>query len=451
MSRTLCVVGAVLLAALSGCGDDTATSIQVRIENVTPFQFLKSGVFNTPVGASAPGPLLPGDAYEVTFTAGKKQTLSFAAMFGASNDWFFAPKEGIALYDDAGNLRSGDVTSEVTLWNAGTEVDQEPGVGADTGPKQSAPDQGAADPDDTVREVPLSAPLSDGTTFDRPATADMIRVTLTPTGNPQEVTLRIENVSTATTLTTSEGNKTVGISPGVWTLGGALFTAGMKDAGHGLERIAESGNPADLSAYVAPLTGVVTGFSPGVWIVTRDGEPIFSAGQADRGQGLEHLAEAGNLSTLSDALMATPPEGTEDLGTFNTPEGASAAGPLLPGEAYVFTVTAAPGDKLSFATMFGASNDWFAAPAPGGIALFDADGKPVSGDVTGELSLWNAGTEQDEEPGVGPDTGPQQPTPDTGPADPDDTVRKVTSAQYATPISQHLRITLTPMSASEAP
>lgn len=448
MSRLLSGLGAGLLAFACGCGSPATTPIKVRIENVTPFQFLKSGAFNTPVGASAPGPLLPGDAYEFTFTAGQHQTLSFAAMFGQSNDWFFGAKEGgVPLYDAEGNPRSGDVTADVTLWNAGTEVDQEPGVGADTGPHQSAPDQGAADPDDTVREVPDQVTLSNGDLFDRPATSDMIRVTLTPTANAREFTLRIENVSTATTLVTSAGTGPVAISPGTWAVGGALFTPGMKEPGQGLEQVAEAGNPTALTAAVQALTGVVTGFSPGVWVVSSSGAALFTAGEKDRGQGLEQLAEAGDVSGLSKALLDTPPQGTDDQGTFNTPVGANEPGPLHPGQAYEFTVNAAPGDTLSFATMFGASNDWVFATDPAGIALFDADGMPVSGEVTAQVSLWDVGTEESEEPGVGPNTGPQQPSPDSGAPDSNSQVRLVTANDDATPVATHLRVTLMPVTA----
>ncbi len=53
------------------------------------------------------------------------------------------------------------------------------------------------------------------------------------------------------------------------------------------------------------------------------------------------------------------------------------AAPAFPGEAYEFSFTAAPGDRLRFATMFVQSNDWIFSPASGGIELFDADGDPT--------------------------------------------------------------------------
>ena len=40
--------------------------------------------------------------------------------------------------------------------------------------------------------------------------------------------------------------------------------------------------------------------------------------------------------------------------------------------------------------MMGQSNDWFYAPAEAGIELFKA-GKAISGDITSQLFLWDAG------------------------------------------------------------
>ena len=64
---------------------------------------------------------------------------------GQSNDWFYAPDEsGIELFKD-GKAINGDITSQIILWNAGTEVDQEPGIGSDQGPRQKAPNTGKAE------------------------------------------------------------------------------------------------------------------------------------------------------------------------------------------------------------------------------------------------------------------------------------------------------------------
>ncbi|MEM8620913.1 MAG: spondin domain-containing protein [Actinomycetota bacterium] len=135
--------------------DDEPTTFTLEIANVSDgFTARQAEVFAVPVGATEPGPATPGSGYEWQFTAAPGERLSFATMFVQSNDWFFAPgAEGIALFDDAGNPITGDVTDQVTLWDSGTEIDQEPGTGSDQAPRQPGPDTGAADPDTAVRLV----------------------------------------------------------------------------------------------------------------------------------------------------------------------------------------------------------------------------------------------------------------------------------------------------------
>ena len=93
-----------------------------------------TGVFNKPVGSNMPGPLLPGGAFEFTFKAVQGMKLNLAAMFGQSNDLFYAPAKAIDLFDAKGMPATGDVTSLVQLWDAGTEVNQAPGIGPDQAP-----------------------------------------------------------------------------------------------------------------------------------------------------------------------------------------------------------------------------------------------------------------------------------------------------------------------------
>ncbi len=62
-------------------------------------------------------------------------------------------------------------------------------------------------------------------------------------------------------------------------------------------------------------------------------------------------------------------------------------------------------------------HDLFFGPNGDGIALYDQSGAPISGDVTAQIHLWDAGTEVNEEPHVGPNTVTQQPAPNTGPAE----------------------------------
>lgn len=147
---------------------------------------------------------------------------------------------------------------------------------------------------------------------------------------------------------------------------------------------------------------------------------------------------------LIAATAAVPPQ-IHSSGVFDTPTGAMEAGPLRPGDAYEFTVSAEPGQRLSFATMLVPSNDLFYAPSGEGIPLFDEMGRPTSGDVTSRVRLWDAGTERNRTPGTGEHQGNRQGGPDRGPADDDDRVRRAGEAGMAVPpVDRVLRLTVMP-------
>jgi hypothetical protein len=57
------------------------------------------------------------------------------------------------------------------------------------------------------------------------------------------------------------------------------------------------------------------------------------------------------------------------------PVGDTAAGPIGPGHAFEFSVSAKPGQHLPMAMMFVQSNDLFYAPDSNAIALFDDKGR----------------------------------------------------------------------------
>jgi hypothetical protein len=128
-------------------------------------------LFNTPVGASAPGPITPGAAYEVAVSAMPGDRLSMTIMMGQSNDWFYAPNEsGIELFPN-GKAMSGDISAQLYLWDAGTEVDQEAGIGSEQGPRQKAPNTGK-------RENGVVRKVQDGKSYSN--TASVLRLTITP-------------------------------------------------------------------------------------------------------------------------------------------------------------------------------------------------------------------------------------------------------------------------------
>jgi hypothetical protein len=183
------------------------------------------------------------------------------------------------------------------------------------------------------------------------------------------------------------------------------------------------------------------GFSPGVWLVQDKADLLFTPGQRDRGEGIEAQAEDGKPDKLAQSLKNKA--GVLSSGVFNTPVGTLKPGPIRPGESYEFTVSAKPGQQLSFTTMFGQSNDWFYEPDGKGIALFDAQGKPVQGDVTSQIKLWNAGTEVDEEPGIGSNQGPRQKADNTGPVE--NGVVQGVQSEFAYPATEKvMRVVITP-------
>ncbi|WP_010227220.1 spondin domain-containing protein [Gillisia marina] len=142
----------------------------------------KSGVnevaaFNTPDGSTTPGPIGPGEKYEFSFTASEGENLSFATMFVQSNDWFYAfSPNGIPLFQN-GVAINGDFTSQVFLYDAGTEADEYPGAGLFQVIRQTALNTGDVDTNTNVR-------LIDPANFDNvPATASVIKVTISSTSN----------------------------------------------------------------------------------------------------------------------------------------------------------------------------------------------------------------------------------------------------------------------------
>ena len=101
--------------------------------------------------------------------------------------------------------------------------------------------------------------------------------------------------------------------------------------------------------------------------------------------------------------------------------------------------------------MMGQSNDWFYAPAESGIDLFE-NGRGISGDITSQMVLWDAGTEVDQEPGIDSDQGPRQKAPNTGAAE-NGVVRNAKDVKYGsayTDVSRVMRVTITPAKAPGA-
>src|SRR5688572_26909617 len=168
--------------------------------------------------------------------------------------------------------------------------------------------------------------------------------------------------------------------------------------------------------------------APGVFVVSPEATTIFTPGKPAGTDGLEALGEDGNSERLLKALQA---------------KYGDKADMFAPGLG--FEIKAKPGDRLSFATMFVQSNDKFYGPADGGISLFDANGKPVSGDLTGLVRLYDAGTEKDEQPGAGPNQAPRQKAMNQGPTE-GGNVRLSDDGFAFPPVDSVIRIIVTPAS-----
>src|SRR5262249_43148552 len=133
-------------------GKASVNGLEMQAEDGSPEGLIKylehyhnqmlHGVFNTPVGASAPGPIRPGGAYEFSFMAEPGMKLSITTMFGQSNDWFYGfDADGIHLFDGNKPI-SGDVTSKLILWDAATEKVEEIGIVQNKGPPREVANYG---------------------------------------------------------------------------------------------------------------------------------------------------------------------------------------------------------------------------------------------------------------------------------------------------------------------
>ncbi|HEX3935729.1 MAG TPA: spondin domain-containing protein, partial [Puia sp.] len=327
----------------------------------------------------------PGQSVTISFSAAKGEALSFATMYGWSNDLFFAPANpGIMAYDADGNPIEGDVSSQIRLWDNGTRINQKPG--------STVSHPGTAD-NENITEV--SGQDAQGNTY-LPA-AQLVKATLKYNGN-STFSLTLQNISGGT------ANETP-LSPGVWSIsyivGGQLpaptplYTSGQPTA-NGLTSIAEAGDNSKLWAYAQTITGIFTPLSP-VLVVIYNGidNPIYKLGENDRGQGLKYLAQQGVPDTLAAYLKNIKGvKAVYNLAAANT----RVLLPVINGQAgskVSQSISLGSGDQVAIATMYGFSNDWFFATA------VDASDLTQSGDISSTVQLYDDGTAVNQFPGAG--------------------------------------------------
>lgn len=367
--------------------DDAPATITgtITVENVLDSKpLVESGTFQ---GTGSPAVILPGQSTTFSFSAAKNQHLTFATMYGWSNDLFFAPANpGIALYKDDGTPITGDVSSQVKLWDNGTRMNDMPGATLKhPGMAEAAPKN--------IEEV--SGTDSYGHSF--LAASQLMKVSLAYNGN-STFTVTIMNNSGGT------ANETP-FSPGVWAIsyvaGGSpllaepIYSTG-KPTANGLTNIAEAGDNSAMKTYLTGITGIFTPLSPVLVVVYNGSEnPFYKTGENDRGEGLKDLAQKGNADVLAAALknktgikavyVLKDPANTVLLPRVNGADGGKVS--------QLLSLTA--GDKVAVATMYGFSNDWFFATTGSDI---DAAQK---GDVSASVGLFDDGTAINQYPGAG--------------------------------------------------
>jgi len=376
----------ILMTACKKEGHPGGAAPQIEtltVENVLQSQpLVESGTFQ---GTGSPALVRPGQSTTISFSAAKGEALSFATMYGWSNDLFFAPANpGIQVYDNNGNPIEGDVSSQIKLWDNGTRINQQPGA--------SVNHPGTAD-SKNITEV--NGTDAQGNAY-LPA-SQLVKATLKYNGN-SSFTLTLMNISGGT------ANETP-LSPGVWAIsyivGGnllmpaPLYMSGQPTA-HGLTNIAEAGDNSVLSAYVKTITGIFTPLSPVLAVVYNGIEnPIYKVGEFDRGQGLKYLAQRGLADTLANYLKGL--KGVKEVFILPAPM-TKVLLPVINGQEggkVSQDLAVVKGDRLAIATMYGFSNDWFFATTGNGVDATE------TGDLSGSIQLYNDGTAIDQFPGAG--------------------------------------------------
>ena len=115
------------------------------------------------------------------------------------------------------------------------------------------------------------------------------------------------------------------------------------------------------------------------WLLVAAAIPVILISCSKDHPGMP--ATSDHTITIENVLQSKP---LVESGTFQQP------GQLItPGGSSSFTFSAAKGEAITFATMYGWSNDLFFAPANPGIKVYGASVNPVEGDVSSQIKLWH--------------------------------------------------------------
>ncbi len=164
----------------------------------------------------------------------------------------------------------------------------------------------------------------------------------------------------------------------------------------------------DLIPSVGDPTDIL--FAPGILILHTDDFALIEPGAPSLYPGFEAMVEDGSNADLIADLDGE--SGVISAESFAALDASYKDSPMLPGERATKSVDAVPGQRITVATMYGESNDVFVAALS--IPLFDVDENALETDATADLTLWDAGTEINEEPGIGDSQAPRQSAPGSG-------------------------------------
>jgi hypothetical protein len=130
-------------AGLEALAEDGMTETMLQEANETNGVVVASTFGQVETGMSyKENPISPGTSAAFRIRVEPGQRLSLATMFIQSNDIFLGtPEGGIALFD-GDTPREGDITADLVYWDAGTEVNEEPGAGPNQPPRQGTPNTG---------------------------------------------------------------------------------------------------------------------------------------------------------------------------------------------------------------------------------------------------------------------------------------------------------------------
>ena len=334
----------------------------------------------------------PGESYSFEVSTSMQQSkLSFAFALTECNDVFLAlPSEGIKLISEQGNLRTAEeLTAEInrrlTVWDAGAERNEPPGIGPTQIARQTAADRGSPDARAEVRRYQDAVNDLEG-----PRAGGIVNLTIEGdfTG---EFTITLENTSNSSNFPTR-------FSSLVWMLhdGGTKLFADGSPASPQLESLAEDGNPDGLKGELNAMPNVTAeivrtpdgamgiGLDPGqrfVWTLT----PSISS---------RTFNFATMIQSSNDSFLALGPQGIELLDANGQPK----------------------------------SN------------------MEITNEILAKLQVWDAGTEGNQSGGGGPDQGTNQSAPGRGPAEGNQLIRKYGNGVWSYPLVEDLvRVTVTPL------